>query len=87
MIDPTERSLWNRLGEIAYSLKNLRLSRLAFENGFFSTPSQEPQSSQSIFTTYSKDTLLETQHFLNDGNISPIQWKCLNGLCQVNKIK
>ncbi|CAO3617860.1 unnamed protein product [Cunninghamella blakesleeana] len=83
MIDPTERSLWSHLGDMAYSLKNLRLSRLAFENGFFSTLSQESQSSQSIFKTYSKGTLLETQIFLNDGNISPIQWKCLNGLCQV----
>ncbi|ORZ15034.1 hypothetical protein BCR42DRAFT_353065 [Absidia repens] len=88
MIDPSERSLWHRIGLIAASLGNLRLARSSFEKGLYSDPTNQPTqtSRQSIsiagLTTGQKDGNKAHLVFSN-GNISPIQWRCMEGLCDI----
>ncbi|CAO3593379.1 unnamed protein product [Absidia cylindrospora] len=88
MIDPSERALWYRIGLIADSLGNLRLARSSFEKGLYSDPTNQPTqpSRQSIsiagLTTGQKDGNKAHLVFSN-GNISPIQWRCLEGLCDI----
>ncbi|ORX50528.1 hypothetical protein DM01DRAFT_1095919 [Hesseltinella vesiculosa] len=70
-IDPTERSLWYRLGRLAQYRHHYRVARLAFERGLATTTA----SSNSIAALL-QDNLQHVQ-------LSPLQWKCFESLCQV----
>ncbi|KAG0178422.1 Calcineurin-binding protein cabin-1 [Apophysomyces sp. BC1034] len=82
-IDPTEYSLWYRAGRIAQTLGNNRFARHAFQTGLFMDASQG-QSAEST-TTYHTQVNWEQkmENFLKCGRINPIQWQCMEGLCNV----
>ncbi|KAI7905962.1 uncharacterized protein BX663DRAFT_483630 [Cokeromyces recurvatus] len=75
-IDPTEHSLWHHVGCLSYILKKLRFARLAFETGFYISDDDRKL----------KFALIDPNHALQivqNGKYTPMQWKCLEGLCQV----
>jgi hypothetical protein len=75
-IDPTEYSLWYHIGYLSQTLGQLRFARLAYENGFYvnrnerslKLPSARPNDAITI---------------IQSGQFTPMQWKCLEALCQV----
>ncbi|OBZ89568.1 Histone transcription regulator 3 [Choanephora cucurbitarum] len=74
-IDPTEHTVWCHVGLLSHMLKRLRFARLAYENGLLA-------SSDHINTFYSVGPS-KVQDMIKNNQISPLQWKCLEGLCQV----
>ncbi|KAI9312531.1 hypothetical protein BX666DRAFT_2031252 [Dichotomocladium elegans] len=80
-IDDTDNSLWYHIGRIAYASKNLRLARLAFENGFYvialRKTYENPHSSRNA------DVFRQLTRMFESGTISPLQWLCMEGLCKV----
>ena len=88
-IDESEQTLWYRVGELAYATKNNRLARLAYEHGLYVIAIREKYPDQFDEDVFNENTgsILnfwdELEQIILSGRISPIQWRCLEGLCQV----
>lgn len=76
-IDPSDHSLWYFIGYLSRSLKKLRFARLAFETGFYMSSNQRILKLPSIQPE-------DPAKIINNNKYTPMQWKCLEGLCQVN---
>ena len=90
-IDESEQTLWYRVGELAYATKNNRLARLAYEHGLYIIAIREKYPDQFDEDVFNENTgsILnfwnELEQIFLSGRISPIQWRCFEGLCQVRK--
>ncbi|KAI9274845.1 hypothetical protein BDA99DRAFT_498736 [Phascolomyces articulosus] len=88
-IDETEQTLWYRVGQLAHSIKNTRLARLAYEHGLYIIAIREKYPDQFDEDEFNMNTgsvlnfWNELEHIFLSGRLSPVQWKCLEGLCQV----
>ncbi|KAI9478245.1 MAG: hypothetical protein EXX96DRAFT_570148 [Benjaminiella poitrasii] len=75
-IDPTEHSLWYHIGHLSHILKKLRFARLAFETGFYISDEDRKLKLNSIDPS-------DALQIIQSGKYTPMQWKCLESLCQV----
>ncbi|KAI9470445.1 hypothetical protein BDB00DRAFT_251414 [Zychaea mexicana] len=88
-IDESEQTLWYRVGQLAYATGNTRLARLAFEHGLYIIAIREKYPDQFDEDDFNENTgsILdfweELKQILSSGRMSPIQWRCLEGLCEV----
>ncbi|KAI8333838.1 hypothetical protein BC941DRAFT_106385 [Chlamydoabsidia padenii] len=90
-VDPTDRSIWYHIGVIATLLHKRCLARSSFETGFYLDTSKPQQQQTATITTNSFESLLTTKRtgektaylVFSSSNISPTQWRCLEGLCKV----
>ncbi|KAI8378602.1 hypothetical protein BD560DRAFT_389864 [Blakeslea trispora] len=74
-IDPTDHSVWYHVGLLSHMLKKLRFARLAYENVL--------HGNSDHINTYPCVELSKVRDMIKQNQISPLQWKCLEGLCQV----
>lgn len=79
-IDPTEYSLWYHIGYLAQKIGQLRFARLAFENGLYVN-----RNERSLKLPSAKPN--DAMRIIQSGHFTPMQWKCLEALCQVKRTK
>ncbi|KAI8145939.1 hypothetical protein BJV82DRAFT_29849 [Fennellomyces sp. T-0311] len=88
-IDETEQSLWYRVGQLAQATGNARLARLAYEHGLYiiglreKYPKQFDEDKFNSSTGSILDFWKEVESLFSSGRISPIQWRCMEGLCEI----
>ncbi|KAI9260891.1 hypothetical protein EDC94DRAFT_610142 [Helicostylum pulchrum] len=75
-IDPTDYTLWYHIGHISQTLKKLRFARLAYETGFYVN---DDERTLKLHVVQPNDAI----RIVTSGNFTPMQWKCLEGLCTV----
>lgn len=76
-IDPTEYTLWYYIGYFSHILKKLRFARLAYETGFYVNGNERILK---LHVVQPNDAI----KIIKSGKFTPMQWKCLEGLCSVS---
>ncbi|KAI7893343.1 uncharacterized protein EV154DRAFT_501727 [Mucor mucedo] len=75
-IDPTEYTLWYYIGYFSHLLGQLRFARLAYETGFYVNSNER---TLKLHVVQPNDAI----EIIKSGKFTPMQWKCLEGLCSV----